>query len=41
MLVEQINEFELGGPGPLVEHVLLNQVIFMTKLQSPKQIILE
>ena len=36
MLIEQIIEFELRGLGPLVEHVLLNAVIFMTK-NSPKQ----
>ena len=39
MLVEQINEVELRGPGPLVEHVLLNAVIFMTTQKSPKQIL--
>ena len=38
MLIKQIIEFELK---PLVEHVLLNPAIFMTKQKSPKQIILE
>ena len=39
MLVEQIIELNLGGLGPLVEHVLLNAVIFMAKQKSPKQIL--
>ena len=41
MLIEQIIEFELKGLDPLLEHVLLNPIIFMTKQKSPKQIILE
>ena len=28
MLIEQIIELKLKGPGPLVEHVLLKLVIF-------------
>ena len=36
MLLEQIIEFELRGLGPLIEHLLLNAVIFMTKQKSPK-----
>ena len=31
MLIEQIIEFELRGPGPLAVHVLLQLVIFRTK----------
>ena len=29
MLIEQIIEFELRGPGPVVAHVLLQLVIFI------------
>ena len=36
MLIEQIIEFKLGGLGPLVVHVLLQLVIFMTKQKSGK-----
>ena len=41
MLVEQMIEFELREARPLIEHVLLNPVIFTTKQKSPKQIILK
>ena len=36
MLIEQIIEFELRVPGPLVVHVFLKLVIFMTKQKSSK-----
>ena len=36
MLIEQIIEFELRGPGPPAVHVLLQLVIFMTKQKSLK-----
>ena len=39
MLIEQIIEFELKETGPLVEHLLQNPIIFMTKQKSPKQIL--
>ena len=39
MLIEQTIEFELRGLGPLVERVLLNRAIFMTKQKPPKQIL--
>ena len=38
MLIEQIIEYELRGPGPLAVHVLLQLVIFMTKKNSLRQI---
>ena len=38
MLIEQIIEFEFRGMGPLVVHVLLQLVIFMTKQKSLWQI---
>ena len=38
MLIEQIIEFELQVPGPLVVHVLKKLIIFMTKQKSPMQI---
>ena len=41
MLIEQIIQFELKGLDPLLEHVLLKPIIFITKQKSPKQIILE
>ena len=35
MLIEQIFEFELRGPGPLGRiHALLQLIIFMTKQKS-------
>ena len=34
MLIEQITEFKLRGPGPVVAHVLLQLVIFITKQKS-------
>ena len=34
MFIEQFVEFELTGPGPLVIHVILKPVIFMTKQRS-------
>ena len=37
MLIEQIIEFELRVPRPLVVHVFLKLVIFMTKQKSPTQ----
>ena len=37
MLIEQIIEFELRGLGPLVVHVLLQLVIFVTKQKSLKK----
>ena len=39
MLIEQINEFDLRGLGPVIEHVILNPDIFTIKQKSPKQII--
>ena len=36
MLIEQIIEFESGVPGPLVVHIFLKLVIFMTKQKSSK-----
>ena len=41
MLFQQIVQFELGESQPLIilEHVLLNPVIFMIKQKSPKQIL--
>ena len=36
MLIEQIIEFESRVPGPLVVHVFLKLVIFMTKQKSSK-----
>ena len=41
MHIQQIIEFELGESQPLIilEHVLLNAVIFMIKQKSPKQIL--
>ena len=37
MLIEQIIEFELRGPGPPVVNVLLQLVIFMTKQKSRRK----
>ena len=34
MLIEQIIEFESRVPGPLVEHIFLKLVIFLTKQKS-------
>ena len=36
MLIEQIIEFESRMPGPLVAHIFLKLVIFMTKQKSSK-----
>ena len=36
MLIEQIIEFESRGPEPLVVHIFLKLVIFMTKQKSSK-----
>ena len=36
MLVEQIIEIESRVPGPLVVHIFLKLVIFMTKQKSSK-----
>ena len=36
MLIEQIIDFESRVPGPLVVHIFLKQVIFMTKQKSLK-----
>ena len=36
MLIVQIIEFELRVPGPLVIHIFLKLVIFMTKQKSSK-----
>ena len=36
MLIEQIIEFESRVPGPLVIHIFLKLVIFMTKQKSSK-----
>ena len=36
MLIEQIIELELSVPGPLVVHIFLKMVIFMTKQKSSK-----
>ena len=36
MLIEQIIEFESRVPGPLVVHIFLKLVIFMTKQKSSK-----
>ena len=38
MLIEQIIELQLRGPGPLGERILLQLVIFMTKQKSLKKI---
>ena len=40
MLIEQIIEFDIWGPGSLAVHVLLQMVIFMTK-QKPLMKIFE
>ena len=37
MLIEKIIEFEMRVPGPLVAHIFLKLVIFMTKQNSPMQ----
>ena len=37
MLIEQIIEFELRVPRPLIVHVFLKLVIFITKQKSPRQ----
>ena len=37
MLIEQIIEFKLKVPRPLVLHVFLKLVIFVTKQKSPRQ----
>ena len=39
MLIEQIIEFESRVPGPLVVHIFLKLVIFMTKQKSSKAIL--
>ena len=36
MLIEQIIEFESRVPGPLVVHIFLKLIIFMTKQKSSK-----
>ena len=36
MLIEQITEFESRVPGPLVTHIFLKLVNFMTKQKSSK-----
>ena len=36
MLIEQIIEFQSRVPGPLVVHIFLKLVIFMTKPKSSK-----
>ena len=36
MLIEQIFEFESRVPGPLIVHIFLKLVIFMTKQKSDK-----
>ena len=38
MLIEQIIEHQLRGPGPLAEHVVLSLFIFMTKQKSLRKI---
>ena len=38
MLIEQLIEFELKGLSPLVVHVLLQVVVFMTKQKPLRQI---
>ena len=38
MLIEQIIDFELQGPGPLAVHVLLQLVVFMTKQKFLRKI---
>ena len=37
-LLNKLLNLNWEGLGPLVEHVLLNAIIFMTKQKSPKQI---
>ena len=37
MIIQQITELELSGPGPLAVHVLLLLVIFKTKQKILKQ----
>ena len=39
MLIEQIIEIELRGPGPLVVHVLLQLVISITKQKSLRKVL--
>ena len=39
MFIEETIEFELRVPKPLVVHVFLKLVIFMTKEISPRQIV--
>ena len=39
MLIEQIIEFEMRNLGPLIVHVLLQLVIFMSKQKSPGKIL--
>ena len=39
MLIEQIIEFDLRGPEPLVLHVLLQLAIFMTEQKSLRKIL--
>ena len=39
MLTDQIIEFGLKEPGPLVEHLVQNPIIFMIKQKFPKQIL--
>ena len=36
MLIEQIIEYESRVPGPLVVHIFLKLIIFMTKQKSSK-----
>ena len=38
MLIEEIIEFELRGPEPLVVHVLLQLFISMTKQKSLRKL---
>ena len=38
MLIEQIIELQLRGPGSPAEHVLRRQVIFVTKQKSVRKI---
>ena len=38
MFIEQIIEFELRDPGPLVVHAILKLGVLLTKQKSPRNI---
>ena len=41
MFVEQIIQFELKSPDPMVVHVVLNWFVFMTKKNRPGKFLSE